>query len=90
MSLPKATGTKESSREDGEILLGKFDKNSTERVEIKLTTWKCQDYIDIRVFYTSNGKDFMPSKKGITMNTEILPKLLNALQRASKILKEGE
>ena len=92
MTLPDAKGTRTEKppKEDREILLGTFDKNSTERVEIKLTTWKCQDYIDIRVFYTSNGKDYLPSKKGITLNVEVLPKLMQALEKADKVLKEEE
>ena len=90
MSLPRATGTRESSRENGEILIASLDKNSTERIEIKLTTWKCQDYIDVRVYYTSNGKEYLPSKKGITLNVEFLPKLMQALEKADKVLKEEE
>ncbi len=90
MSLPDATGTRteKSSKEDGEILFGTFDKNSTERIEVKITTWKCQDYLDIRIFYTSNGKDFMPTKKGITVNVELIPKLTQALKKATVVLKE--
>lgn len=88
--LPDAKGKRaeKPSREDR--VMATFSKNSTEKIEVKIVDWKCQDYLDIRVWYTSNGKDFMPSKKGITLNVEVLPKLMQALEKADKVLKEEE
>ena len=90
MALANAEGTRteKPSREDR--VIATFEKNSTEKIEVKIVEWKCQDYLDIRVWYTINGKDFLPSKKGITLNIEVLPKLMQALAKADKVLKEEE
>lgn len=90
MTLPDAKGTRIEKPPKEDRVIATFEKNSMEKIEVKLVDWKCQDYLDIRVWYTSNGKDFLPSKKGITINVEFLPKLTQALKEAEKILKEEE
>lgn len=90
MTLPEARGIRTEKPQKEDRVIATFDKNSTEKIEVKIVDWKCQDYLDIRIWYTSNGKDFLPSKKGITLNIEFLPRLLNALQDAGKILKEDD
>jgi len=86
--LPDANGTKKPPKQDKEIAT--FEKNAVEEVRVKLVEWKCQDYIDIRVWFNSNGKSVMPTKKGITLNVELVPKLIDALKKAALALKEAE
>jgi len=67
-----------------------FEKNSMEEVRIKISEWKSQEYLDIRVWtnprYEKEGEG-KPTKKGITLNIELLPSLLEALKKADKALK---
>ena len=90
MNLPNATGTgtKKSSKEDR--VIATFEKNSIEKIMVKMVEWNGQNYIDIRVWYTTNGKEYLPGKKGITLNMELMPRLINALEEAGKALKEGD
>lgn len=90
MTLPRAEATKTNNLSKEDIEITSFSKNSTEKILVKIIEWKCQSYIDIRVWFASNGKDFSPSKKGITLSAGLVPKLIEALQKADKILKESK
>ena len=76
---------------EGQKLIDQFHKNSIELVEVNLTEWKAQEYIDIRIYYLPdpvNEKDRLPTKKGVCLNIEHLPRLIQALQKAQKLLKK--
>jgi len=57
-----------------------FEKNSVEQVQISLTEFKGQDFVDIRAFYRSESGDFKPTRKGLTISVELLPNLLEGLE----------
>jgi len=72
-------------------LIDSFHKNSIEVIKVQLQEWKSQEYVDIRVWYLEKpgepGNE-KPTHKGITLNVELLPKLIQALQQAQGILDE--
>lgn len=73
-------------------LIDQFHKNSQELVEVHITEWKSQDYVDIRIFYlpdSTKESERQPTKKGICINAELLPKLMKALEKARKALEKG-
>jgi hypothetical protein len=56
---------------DSEELVGKFEKNSREEIQIKKVEKKGKKYIDIRVFwFDGNSDEFRPSQKGVTIPYE--------------------
>jgi len=58
-------------------LIDQFHKNSQELVEVHITKWKAQDYVDIRIWMLPdpvNEKERQPTKKGICINADLLPK----------------
>lgn len=72
-------------------LIDQFHKNSQELVEVHITEWKSQDYIDIRIWTLPNPAEpgsQQPTKKGICINAELLPKLIQSLQKAQKMLEK--
>jgi len=74
-------------------LIDKFHKNSQEVVEIHITQWKAQDYVDIRIWMLPNPvneKERQPTKKGICINAELLPELIKALEKARKVLEKSQ
>lgn len=78
---------REKRMENRNRLIDQFHKNSQERVEIHLSKWKTQDYIDMRIWTLPNPAEpgsEQPTKKGICINIELLPKLIKALQKAQK------
>lgn len=58
---------------DNEELVGKFEKNSREEIQIKKVEKKGKKYLDIRVFwFDGNSDEFRPSQKGVTIPYENL------------------
>lgn len=63
-----------------------FPKNSRENIHVNLTEFHGRDLIDIRVFWSADGTNWNPSKKGISIGIEKLPILLACLHQAADIL----
>jgi hypothetical protein len=59
-------------------VIGEFEKNSAEMVKVRTTEWKGQRYVDIRCWYNQGQK---PTWQDLTINIELLPQLLEILQR---------
>jgi len=78
--------------EDERILIDEFEKNSAETVRTSISEFKGKLYIDFRV-WSAGAADSLgevrPTKKGLTISTEILPDLLKAVQLAIRHVKGG-
>ena len=70
-------------------LVATFNKNSREQVQVLLRTYKGRDLIDLRVFWTQDGKEWLPSKKGLALSVDQLPVLLAALHKAAEVIGEA-
>jgi len=73
-------------------LIDQFHKNSSELIEVNISEWKCQKYVDIRIWYLPNPAEpgtQQATKKGICLSAELLPKLMKALEKAKKVLEKG-
>lgn len=73
-------------------LLASFDKNAVEEVQVRLIEWKCQPYIDIRIWYkpeSGEGVAVHPTTKGIRLATELLSDLRSALETTAIALEDG-
>jgi len=67
---------------DYEELIGKIEKNSREEIQIKKVEKKGKKYVDMRVFwYDSNGDEFRPSQKGITIPYESFKTFKDIVER---------
>ena len=73
----------------GQRLIAEFDKNSAEKVRVTLQEWKCQTYLDIRVFYSDDKGAWLPTKKGITLNAELVGELRAGIDAALAALELG-
>jgi len=74
-------------------LISQFHKNSVELVKINLSKWKSKLYVDVRIWVLEDPAkpgSAVPTKKGIRLSTDLLPKLIDALGKASRILKGKE
>lgn len=75
-------------------LIDSFYKNSAEIVKIHVQEWKAQAYFDVRVWYSENPAENgseRPTHKGITLNVELLPRLIQALEKTQEeVREEGE
>lgn len=74
-------------------LISEFNKSSIEIVKIISQEWKGKPYIDLRIWIMQNPAEpesAKPTHKGLTLDIELLPKLIDALNETSRILKERE
>jgi len=74
-------------------MIGQFHKNSTELVEVHLTEFRGQNYVDVRIWTLPNPAEpgtQQPTKKGVCINVDLLPKLIEALQKAETALSKTE
>ena len=69
-----------------EKIVATFPKNSREEVRVILTEFHGREIINIRVFWTSDGKTWNPSQKGLAIGVEKIPLLLASLHQAAEVL----
>jgi len=78
---------------EGQKLISQFHKNSIELVKVHLSEWKSKLYVDVRIWVLEDPakpESAVPTKKGVRLSANLLPKLLDALSKASRILKGKE
>jgi hypothetical protein len=68
--------------------IAKVEKNGAENIIVQLTEWQGRDLVDVRVWNKPlpGEKDAkgIPTKKGLTFKPDILPELIEALQKAER------
>lgn len=67
-----------------------FQKNALEKVKIQSLEFKGKRRIDIRIFFDeSNGRDtnWIPTKKGISLDPELLPALKIGIDKALDLIR---
>jgi len=71
-------------------LLATLEKNSAEEIRFNLDEWKGSRYLDIRCWLKpaafESSAAGTPTKKGIKLNVEQLPELIETLQKISRDL----
>lgn len=67
-----------------------FKRNATEEVRIGVKEFRGKRYIDLRIYYMDDKGDWKPTKKGISLNTEFMPELKQAVLSLEKALAEEE
>ena len=66
-----------------------FQKNPEEEVRFTLKEYKDRQYLDVRLwFQSSNGGEYYPTKKGITLSLDYLGEFKKGLERAGKEASE--
>jgi hypothetical protein len=65
-------------------LIHEFQKNANEKVRAEFCEYKGRDLFNLRVFFQSDdsGEKWFPSRKGITLSTNHIPELKEAVDRA--------
>ena len=65
-----------------------FSKNKFQEIHVGIREFKGNDLVDIRIWTIAQGVDQMvPTAKGVTINVQLLPQLLKALDDADKVIK---
>ena len=73
-------------------LIVTFKKNSIDEIRVAFSEFKGRTYLDMRVYTEledSKDKDKVPTKKGLTIRPDLLPELIEALQKAHREWTQG-
>jgi len=74
-----------------DILVSSFTKNATEEVQARIVNYQGYDLIDLRVWVQrKDGGGEVATRKGLTLNVELLPELKKAVLALEKALKRTQ
>ena len=74
---------------DESKLIGTIERNERERVQISVNEYKGKSYLDLRIFYTTDGGDtWRPTQKGVTIAPEHLDTLIDTIEESKKEFME--
>lgn len=66
-----------------------IEKSPTERIRVSVNEYEGHEYVDCRVWFRNNEGEWLPTKKGITLNLHYAEDVIEALQIADKKLRAG-
>ncbi len=76
--------------EDAKIL-ATIPRNATEQLQISINSYKEKQYLDLRIYYTTDeGGTWLPTKKGVTVSPDNLQTLKEAVEKAMEELLTAE
>lgn len=71
-------------------LLATIPRTATEEIQVAISEYKGKQFLDLRIFYTTDGgNSWLPTKKGIAVYPENLDLLREAIDVAQRELGEG-
>ena len=72
-------------------LIATIPRGATEQLQIAINSYKGKQYLDLRIFYTTDeGASWSPTKKGVTVAPESLELLKECVEKAIAELVPGE
>jgi len=69
------------------MLIGEISKSETEKICVQIQEYKGHKYIDCRIHFENEKGEWIPTKKGLTLNRETVLEMIEYLQRANKTLE---
>jgi hypothetical protein len=71
-------------------VLYSFKRNPTEEVRACVKEFKGRAYIDLRIYYMDDKGDWKPTRKGVSLATEYMPELKEAVAAIDVELEKME
>jgi len=76
---------------DENLLVTTLPKNTCEEVRVMLREYRGSELLDLRVYWRGWGAtEWRPAKKGLSVGLDVIPDLIDAIQKAQAILDAGE
>ncbi|MGA2106814.1 MAG: transcriptional coactivator p15/PC4 family protein [Syntrophorhabdales bacterium] len=69
------------------MMIGEIEKNAKEKIRVSIEEYKGHKYVDCRVYFQDEAREWHPTKKGIALNPDIIDEVIEALQKASEKLE---
>ena len=77
-------------KEKSPELIDEFNKNATEVMRTQLVKYDNRDLLDVRVWVLKDGKDYIPTRKGIALRLEQVDFLKEAIDKAAEEIKNAQ
>ena len=71
-------------------VVSSFKRNPTEEVRAGIKEFKGRRYIDLRIYYMDDQGEWKPTRKGISLATDFMPELKEAVGAIETELKNME
>lgn len=73
-------------------ILATIERSDTEQLQISISEYKGKSYLNMRIFYTTDGGEtWSPTKKGVTFTPDQLDLLSEAVEEAKEeFMKDAE
>ncbi len=71
-------------------VVSSFKRNPTEEVRAGIKEFKGRRYIDLRIYYMDDQGEWKPTRKGISLATDFMPELKEAVTAIEAELKSME
>jgi hypothetical protein len=68
-------------------IIAEFDKGE-DQVRVSLSEFHGRQYVDVRVFYMADDGEWKPTKKGITLNPDLMQDVHEAIAKGLEALEE--
>jgi hypothetical protein len=81
------TGARHIVMKGGNMLITEIDKNTKEKIRVSIDEFRGHKFISVRVYFEDDKGQWLPTKKGITLNGETIDPVIEALQKGSKKLE---
>lgn len=70
-------------------ILATIERSDTEQLQISVSEYKGKSYLNMRIFYTTDGgQTWLPTKKGVTFSPDQLDLLSEAIEEAKQEFME--
>jgi len=71
------------------LLISEFQKNDNEKVRVEISSFQGKQYLNFRIWFKGDDGDFHPSKKGITISTDLVDELKKSIDKAASKVFES-
>lgn len=68
--------------------IGAVKKNSGQRIQVTLESYKGHELIDLRVYYLDSDNTWKPSPKGVAIPKRSIQEVIDLLQEAKSRMQE--
>ena len=71
-------------------VVSSFKRNPTEEVRATLKEFRGRRYLDLRIYYQDDAGEWKPTRKGVSLSTDFMPELKEAVVKLEEALKEED
>ncbi len=69
------------------MIIGEVAKGNNQKIIVATNEYKGKEYVDVRLHYLYKDGEFYPTKKGITLTSEVIPEIIKMINKGAKELK---